>query len=100
MSRPEPHGSAAHTGLLPDGLTAGLPVGEQWVPVTHWASVRFPYDDSEIARAPLGDEALAHQAAEHAAALQRPVAKLPSRVRRRVLGGVASALSAVAQGME
>ena len=90
---------SAHADL-PEGLTAGLPVGEEWVPAARWETVRFPYDGSEIARAPLGDEALARQAAEHAASLRRRVAKLPSRVRRRVLGGVGRALEDVAGAME
>lgn len=105
MSRATSRGDgAAHPAALPDGLprdlTGGLPVGDEWVPVAARESVRFPHDGSEIARAPLGDEALARQAAEHAAAVRTKVAKLPSRVRRRVLGGVASALEAVAAPME
>ena len=100
MSPPESSHASAHTRLLPHGLTAGLPVGEEWVPTARWEPVRFPYDGSEIAHAPHGNEALARQAAEHAATLRHPVAKLPSQVRRRVLGGVTTALEAVAREME
>ncbi len=104
MNRPAPSGGSARTGLLPeglpDGLTGGLPVGDAWIPATRWEPVRFPYDGNEIGDAPLGDEELAHRAVEHAAALRTTVAKLPTRVRRRVLAGVASALEAVARPME
>ncbi|MFC6066277.1 aldehyde dehydrogenase family protein [Streptomyces ochraceiscleroticus] len=84
------------TGCFP----AGLPVGDGWVPAPATESVTFPYDGSEVAQAPVGDEALARRAVEHAAALRKDVARLPTRVRRRVLGGVAAALAEVARPME
>ncbi|GAA2093732.1 aldehyde dehydrogenase family protein [Streptomyces albiaxialis] len=79
---------------------AGLPVGEGWVPAPGTATVTFPYDGSAVAEAPVGDEALARRAVEHAASLRRTVAKLPTRTRRAVLTGVADALAGVAEGME
>lgn len=87
-------------GLLPQGLTCVLPVGEGWVPAARQEPVVFPYDGSEVALAPVGDEALARQAAGHAAQLRRQVATLPTRVRRRVLAGTAAALQDAACGME
>ncbi|GAA0471738.1 aldehyde dehydrogenase family protein [Streptomyces olivaceiscleroticus] len=84
------------TGRFP----GGLPIGDGWVPAPRTEPVVFPYDGSEIARAPVGDEALARQAVDHAAALRKDVGRLPSRIRRRVLGGVAAALAEVARPME
>ncbi|NLU73319.1 aldehyde dehydrogenase family protein [Streptomyces sp. HNM0575] len=85
---------------MPREVTGSLPVGEEWVPTARCAPVRFPYDGSDFAVAPVGDEALAERAADHAAGLRRQVAKLPTRVRRRVLAGVAAALAEVSSGME
>ncbi|MFG3259552.1 aldehyde dehydrogenase family protein [Streptomyces sp. NPDC048172] len=79
---------------------AGLPVGDGWVPAPGTATVTFPYDGSAVAAAPVGDEALARRAVEHAASLRRTVAKLPTRTRRAVLSGVADALAEVSEGME
>ncbi|WP_314173789.1 aldehyde dehydrogenase family protein [Streptomyces winkii] len=87
-------------GVLPEHLTSTLPVGGEWVPATRREPVIFPYDGSVVAHAPVGDETLARQAAGHAAQLRRQVAKLPTRVRRRVLAGVGAALEGVAAGME
>ncbi|OEU94537.1 aldehyde dehydrogenase [Streptomyces abyssalis] len=81
-------------------MTGSLPVGDEGVPAERREPVRFPYDGSEVAPAPVGDEALALRAAGHAAQLRRQVAKLPTRVRRRVLTGVAAALQESARGME
>ncbi|WP_246531166.1 aldehyde dehydrogenase family protein [Streptomyces bathyalis] len=93
-------GPPAPVVSLPEGLTDSLPVGEEWVPAALSEPVRFPYDGSEVAPAPVGDEALARRAAEHAAGLRRRIAKMPTRVRRQVLAGVAAALEEVAGGME
>ncbi|MCH6164025.1 aldehyde dehydrogenase family protein [Streptomyces marispadix] len=87
-------------GLLPEGVTGCLPVGESWVPAARREPVIFPYDRSRVALAPVGDETLARQACSHAAGLRRQVAKLATRVRRQVLAGVAAALESVAGGME
>ncbi|MFE9337933.1 aldehyde dehydrogenase family protein [Streptomyces sp. NPDC007063] len=78
----------------------GLPIGGSWVATADQQVVTFPYDGSPVAQAPVGSVAQAGQAVGHAAALRREVAKLPTRTRRAVLGQVADALEAVAQGME
>jgi len=78
----------------------GLPIGDGWAPAPGAATVRFPYDDSPVADAPVGDVDLARRAVEHAAGLRGAVAKLPTRTRRAVLAGVADALARVADGME
>lgn len=100
MSAHRSEGAPLAEGRLPEGLTDSLPIGAGWVPAARREPVLFPYDGSEVALAPVGDEELAGQAAEHAAGLRREVAKLPTRVRRRVLAGVAAALEGVASGME
>ncbi|MGW8380886.1 aldehyde dehydrogenase family protein [Streptomyces sp. ODS28] len=78
----------------------GLPVGDGWVPAPEEAAVRFPYDGSVIGSAPVGDEAVAARAVEHAAGLRREVARLPSRTRRRVLAEVAGELERRASALE
>jgi acyl-CoA reductase-like NAD-dependent aldehyde dehydrogenase len=100
VSEPSASDRPGQSAVLPEFLTGSLPVGEEWVPVARREPVRFPYDGSEIALAPVGDGALAQRAAGHAARLRKQVAKLPTRVRRRVLAGVGAALEAVADGME
>lgn len=84
------------TAPYPDGL----PVGEGWTHAPGAATVRFPYDGSAVAQAPVGDPELARAAAEHAAGLRPTVAKLATRTRRTVLTGVADALANVAGRME
>ncbi|MFJ2767139.1 aldehyde dehydrogenase family protein [Streptomyces sp. NPDC087300] len=71
----------------------GLPVGDGWVPAPGTAAVTFPYDGTEIGRAPVGDAALALRAVEHADRLRRRVGALPAHVRRQVLGEVARDLA-------
>ncbi|SER96252.1 aldehyde dehydrogenase family protein [Streptomyces qinglanensis] len=78
----------------------GLPIGESWVATADQQVVTFPYDGSPVAQAPVGSVGQARQAVGHAAALRREAAALPTRTRRAVLGRVADALEAVAQGME
>jgi len=72
---------------------AGLPIGAGWVAVDEREPVRFPYDGSVVAEAPIGDEALARRAVDEAVAVVREVAALPSHVRRAVLSEVADALA-------
>ncbi|WP_232662057.1 aldehyde dehydrogenase family protein [Pseudonocardia sp. TRM90224] len=62
----------------------GLPIGEGWTPAAK-ADVRFPYDGSVVAQAPVGTVADAHAALEAALAVKAQVAALPSRTRRDVL---------------
>lgn len=71
----------------------GLPVGEGWVAAPGHQAVRFPYDGSEIGRAPVGDGDLAGRAVEHAASVRVQVGRLTAGVRRLVLTGVAAALA-------
>ncbi|WP_157851657.1 aldehyde dehydrogenase family protein, partial [Streptomyces monomycini] len=85
---------------LPPVPPARLPVGDNWVPAPRTGPVIFPYDGAEFAMAPVGDTDLARRAVEHAVAVRPRVAKLTSRVRRQVLGGVAADLEDVAGPME
>ena len=67
---------------------AGLPIGDDWVPAPAVRDVRFPYDASVIAPAPVGDAALAAAAVDAAVAARPAVARLSTGVRRAVLGDV------------
>lgn len=102
MTAPAPHTASDGPALpeLPQGLAAGLPVGDAEVTTSQRQDVRFPYDGRTFATSPLGDEDLARRAVEHASALRPEVARLPSRTRRRVLSGVAADLEANAAAME
>ncbi|MEU1687827.1 hypothetical protein [Micromonospora sp. NPDC005707] len=75
---------------------AGLPVGGGWVPAPT-APVRFPYDGSAVAEAPLGDAELARTALDAAEASAYTVARLPSHVRRAALLHTRDALAAPAR---
>lgn len=61
-----------------------LPIGEGFVTAAT-CTVCFPYDGSPVSAAPVGTLDLARQALDHAVALRRNVAALPSRTRRSVL---------------
>ena len=82
--------SAQFTPQWPDGL----PVGDEWVPAPQRADIRFPYDGSLVASAPVGDAATAGRALDHAVALRDAVGRLPSHVRRAALAGAHRALAA------
>ncbi|MFG2503065.1 aldehyde dehydrogenase family protein [Streptomyces sp. NPDC048441] len=71
----------------------GLPIGDGWVTAPRSEAVRFPYDGTEIAVAPVGDEDLAARAVDHAASVRVQVGGLTAGVRRQVLTGVAAALA-------
>ncbi|MGW5698664.1 aldehyde dehydrogenase family protein, partial [Streptomyces asiaticus] len=47
--------------------------------------VRFPYDGTLVARAPVGDTALARRALDAAVAVRERVGRLPSHTRRAAL---------------
>lgn len=64
---------------------AGLPVGDGWLGTATTCAVRFPYDGSAVADAPLGTEREAAAALDAAVAVAPEVAALPSRTRRDVL---------------
>ncbi|NYI71855.1 acyl-CoA reductase-like NAD-dependent aldehyde dehydrogenase [Naumannella cuiyingiana] len=63
----------------------GLPIGEDWQRVPGSEEVIFPHDGSVIGTAPVGDQAVAARAVDHAAALADVVGALPSRIRRGAL---------------
>jgi acyl-CoA reductase-like NAD-dependent aldehyde dehydrogenase len=71
----------------------GLPVGDTWVPVPAHSEVRFPYDGSLVATAPLGDVAAATAALDHAVRIREDVGRLPSHVRRAALAATHVALA-------
>lgn len=79
---------------------AGLPVGDEWVTVPDEDAVRFPYDTSLVAMAPVGDAEIAGQAVAEAAAVRRHVADLTSRVRREVLTSAWAALTSRREAFE
>ena len=81
--------SGQFTPQWPDGL----PVGDEWVPAPQQADIRFPYDGSLVASAPVGDAATAGRALDHAVALRETVGRLPSHVRRAALSGAHRALA-------
>ena len=81
--------SGQFTPQWPDGL----PVGDEWVPAPQQADIRFPYDGSLVAAAPVGDATMAGRALDHAVALRDTVGRLPSHVRRAALSGAHRALA-------
>ncbi|HET8601723.1 MAG TPA: aldehyde dehydrogenase family protein, partial [Segeticoccus sp.] len=79
--------STEAAGLFTPPYPAGLPVGAGWVSETAYEPVRFPYDGSLVAQAPVGDAELAGRALDEALAVREQVANLPSHVRRAALLG-------------
>ncbi len=77
----------------------GLPIGAEWVPVPTTREVRFPYDGSVVAAAPVGDAALARSAIEAAVALRPAVAALSTGVRRAVLADITARIRAHADDL-
>ncbi len=75
-------------------LPAGLPVGETWEVTPATAEVRFPYDGSVVAEAPVGDVALATRAVDEAVAVRDRVGRLPSHARRAALLATHAAVAA------
>jgi len=76
-----------------DGWPSGLPVGAGWAEAPAYSDVIFPYDGSVVARAPVGDAALAARALEEALAVAPAMAALPSHARRAALLGAHDALA-------
>lgn len=72
---------------------AGLPVGDGWVPTPGTEMIRFPYDGSAVAEAPVGSPELAGTAIENALAVAEEVASLPTHRRRTVLFEVHAAIT-------
>ena len=60
---------------------AGLPIGDEWVPVSTYADVVFPYDGSVVGQAPIGSKELASKAVDIAVDTRAAMAALPSHVR-------------------
>jgi acyl-CoA reductase-like NAD-dependent aldehyde dehydrogenase len=73
---------------------AGLPVGDGWLRTASTSPVRFPYDGTTVAEAPLGTEREAAAALDAAVAVAGEIAALPSRTRRDVLLRTRNALAA------
>ncbi|WP_020669021.1 aldehyde dehydrogenase family protein [Amycolatopsis nigrescens] len=78
----------------------GLPIGADWVSTEDSAVVRFPYDGSVVAEAPVGSPAQARLAVDEAVAVSRAVAELPSRTRRALLLEVSTALESERRSLE
>ena len=72
---------------------AGLPVGDEWVPVPDGEQILFPYNGSPVAEAPVGSPDLAAAALAAAVAVGQEVAALPSHARRSVLSTVAQSIT-------
>ena len=71
----------------------GLPIGDSWVPVDQTEEIRFPYDGSLVAHAPVGNEELAQRAVSEAVAVRDTTGRLPSHVRRAALFGAHAELA-------
>lgn len=54
---------------LLSAIPDGLPVDDGWVTGLPTGTVRFPYDGTPVAEAPVGDAALATRAVDAAAAM-------------------------------
>lgn len=80
--------AAAVLGDLP----AGLPVGDGWVATGGTAPVRFPYDGSVVADAPVGTPDLARAAVDAAVAARPAMAGMPAHARRAALAAVGDEL--------
>ena len=88
------------TGLWHPVYPDGLPIGEEWVAAPASEPVRFPYDGSLVAEAPIASAELATRAIDEALAVRTSVAGLPSHVRQRVLIDTHDALAARREEME
>ncbi|GAA6527100.1 aldehyde dehydrogenase family protein [Intrasporangium sp. DVR] len=82
------------TGLHVLTHPAGLPIGDEWVPVPATDQVRFPFTGELVADAPRGSSELATRAISYAAGLRERAASLPSHVRRAALVETASEVAA------
>jgi acyl-CoA reductase-like NAD-dependent aldehyde dehydrogenase len=74
-------------------LPAGLPIGDTWEPTARTDEIRFPYDGTPVAQAPVGDEDMARRAVDEALAVRGVVGALPSHVRRSALQATHQAMS-------
>jgi acyl-CoA reductase-like NAD-dependent aldehyde dehydrogenase len=78
----------------------GLPIGDSWVPVDRADEIRFPYDGTLVAQAPVGNVDLAQQAVSQAVAARDVTGRLPSHVRRAALHGAHAELARRRQDVE
>jgi len=85
---------------LPLDIPAGLPVGDGLVSTRSTESVRFPYDGSEIASAPVGDVLTARDALDAAIAVEAEASALPSRLRHDLLMRAHEVISAQSSELE
>src|SRR4051794_37766271 len=85
---------------LPLDIPAGLPVGDGLVSAPSTEPVRFPYDGSEIARAPVGDLLTARAALDAAIAVEEEASALPSRLRHALLVRAHEVISAQSNELE
>jgi acyl-CoA reductase-like NAD-dependent aldehyde dehydrogenase len=83
-----------------ENLPAGLPIGDAWEPAGRTEEVRFPFDGSLVAQAPVGDQDAARRALDEAVAVRRRVADLPSHVRRSALLAAHRAMEAQRSDLE
>ncbi|MFB6851050.1 aldehyde dehydrogenase family protein [Streptomyces sp. NPDC056341] len=81
-------------GPLAKEFPEGLPVGDSWVAATAAEDVRFPYDGTLVASAPVGDTDLARRALDAADAVRHQVGRLPSHTRRAALLATHEAVTA------
>lgn len=81
------------TALVPE-LPVGLPVGDTWRADCAVAPVRFPFDGSHVADAPVGTVTHARAALDAATAVRREVGRLTAATRRAVLLDVHRELAA------
>jgi acyl-CoA reductase-like NAD-dependent aldehyde dehydrogenase len=73
------------TALFGPAWPAGLPIGAGWTITPTTAEVRFPYDRSLVAAAPVGEVCHAKAALSSAYSLREAVGRLTSQQRRSVL---------------
>ncbi|HEY1640855.1 MAG TPA: aldehyde dehydrogenase family protein [Streptosporangiaceae bacterium] len=80
------------TAAVLGGLPAGLPVGDGWVATGGTVPVRFPFDGSLVADAPVGTPELARAAVDAAVAARPAMAGMPAHARRAALAAVGDQL--------
>jgi len=78
---------------LSERFPTGLPIGSTWVAAPDEEPIRFPYDRSLVAQAPVGDLALGQRAVDEAVAVRQETGRLPSHVRRAALQATRAALA-------
>jgi acyl-CoA reductase-like NAD-dependent aldehyde dehydrogenase len=78
---------------FPTDFPDGLPVGDEWVQAPAAEPVRFPYDGSVVAMAPVGTTDLASRAVAEALAVRNATGRLPSHLRRDALLGTSAAVA-------